>query len=458
MPVPLIAAGVASLIARAAVSTAAKKALTQAAAKGLTKRQVAELVVRNEARAAKTLANKGIKTGPKRYEYKGSGYSDPKLDKAFRESPAEGSIEAMAKRMLAENPEKAAKIAAEKARVVMARNRAQTVARVAKKRELTTTAPKSGKTKGSVTKKRQAELAEQRPLSPVDAAKVARRVRPPEGFSGASRVQKRKMRVNKSLDTSVKVTKPATKRTAEEIKAAKEAARKRRIAANARGKITGKDSVTKPPTKSTRTELKERPRTQKEMRLKTEAQKEKIRIARLKAEGKKESKGRAERQRDVDDQEVPQGITSRGKFYPEGTPGIAARSTRTGNTIVERSPKVRDDLPPKDELVAIRKAFAELTKEEKAAMRTMDARGIQGILREKIAKGSNRKPAGPKDAPKRKYVTPERRIETMKARTRSRRAAEIARDKRLAELKKRLTPAQRKAIAQAIAQAKRNSK
>ena len=457
MPVPLIAAGVASLIARAAVSTAAKKALTQAAAKGLTKRQVAELVVRNEARAAKTLANKGIKTGPKRYEYKGSGYSDPKLDKAFRESPAEGSIEAMAKRMLAENPEKAAKIAAEKARVVMARNRAQTVARVAKKKELTTTAPKSGKTKGSVTRKRQAELAEQRPLSPVDAAKVARRVRPPAGFSGAKVVKPIK-RATRPVDTSAKVKKPATKRTAEEIKAARDAAKERSIARNAPRKIAGKKSVTKPPAKSTRTELKERPRTQKEMRLKTEAQKEKIRIARLKAEGKKESKGRAERQRDVDDQEVPQGITIRGKFYPEGTPGIAARSTRTGNTIVERSPKVRDDLPPKDELVAIRKAFAELTKEEKAAMRTMDARGIQGILREKIAKGPNRKPAGPKDAPIRKRLTPEERLAVLKRGVRSRRAAETARNQRTAELKKRLTPAQRKAIAEAIARAKRNSK
>lgn len=449
MPVPLIAAGVASLIARAAVSTAAKKALTQAAAKGLTKRQVAELVVRNEARAAKTLANKGIKTGPKRYEYKGSGYSDPKLDKAFRESPAEGSIEAMAKRMLAENPEKVARVAAEKARVVMSRNRAQTVARVQKKKELTTTT-KSAKTKGLVTKKRQAELAEQRPLSPVDAAKIAARVRPPAGYSGA-RVVKPIKRATKPVDTSVKVRKPATKRTAEEIKAAKDAAKERSIERNAARKIVGKKSVTKPPARSTRTSLKERPRTQEEMRRLRNAQEE------MRKKDYK-NKGRAERERDVDAEEVPQGITIRGKFYPEGTPGIPARSTRGNKTIEARSPKVREDLPPKDELTAIRKAFAELTKEEKAAMRTADERGIQGILREKIAKGPNRKPAGPKDAPKRNYVTPERRIETMKARTRSRRAAEIARDKRLAELKKRLTPAQRKAIAEAIARAKRNSK
>lgn len=477
MPVPLIAAGVASLIARAAVSTAAKKALTSAAAKGLTKRQVAELVVRNEARAAKTLANKGIKTGPKRYEYKGSGYSDPKLDKAFRESPAEGSIEAMAKRMLAENPEKAARIAAEKARVVMSRNRAQTVARVAKKKELTRTPVRLSERKpaaGPLTKKaairaernrrttveiakspkaraRIAERAEQRPLSTGDAAKIARRVRPPEGFSGASKFQKPKMRVNKSTDTSVKIIKPAVKKTAKEIKEAKEAAKQRRMAANARGRITGKGSVTKPPVKSKKTELKERPRTQEELRRKRNAQEE------MRKKDYK-NKGRAERERDVDAEDVPQGQTIRGEFYPEGTIGIGARSTRGNKTIEARSPKVREDLPPKDELVAIRKAFAELTKEEKAAMRTMDARGIQGILREKIAKGANRKPAGPKDAPKRKYVTPERRIETMKARTRSRRAAEVARDKRLAELKKRLTPAQRKAIAQAIAQAKRNSK
>jgi len=449
MPVPLIAAGVASLIARAAVSTAAKKALTQAAAKGLTKRQVAELVVRNEARAAKTLANKGIKTGPKRYEYKGSGYSDPKLDKAFRESPAEGSIEAMAKRMLAENPEKVARVAAEKARVVMSRNRAQTVARVQKKKELTTTT-KSAKTKGLVTKKRQAELAEQRPLSPVDAAKIAARVRPPAGYSGA-RVVKPIKRATKPVDTSVKVKKPATKRTAEEIKAAKDAAKERSIERNAARKIAGKKSVTKPPARSTRTSLKERPRTQEEMRRLRNAQEE------MRKKDYK-NKGRAERERDVDAEEVPQGITIRGKFYPEGTPGIPARSTRGNKTIEARSPKVREDLPPKDELTAIKKAFAELTKEEKAAMRTADERGIQGILREKIAKGPNRKPAGPKDAPKRNYVTPERRIETMKARTRSRRAAEIARDKRLAELKKRLTPAQRKAIAEAIARAKRNSK
>ena len=170
------------------------------------------------------------------------------------------------------------------------------------------------------------------------------------------------------------------------------------------------------------------------------------------------NKGRAERQRDVDDQEVPQGQTIRGKFYPEGTLGIPARSTRTGNTIVERSPKVREDLPPKDELTAIRKAFAELTKEEKAAMRTMDARGIQGILREKIAKGPNRKPAGPKDAPIRKRLSPEERLAVLKRGVRARRAAETARSKRTAELKKNLTPAQRKAIAEAIARAKRNSK
>lgn len=449
MPVPLIATGVASLIARAAVSTAAKKALTQAAAKGLTKRQVAELVVRNEVRAAKTLASKGIKTGPKRYEYKGSGYSDPKLDKAFRESPAEGSIEAMAKRMLAENPEKVARVAAEKARVVMSRNRAQTVARVQKKKELTTTT-KSAKTKGLVTKKRQAELAEQRPLSPVDAAKVAARVRPPAGYSGAKVVKPIK-RATRPVDTSAKVKKPATKRTAEEIKAARDAAKERSIERNAARKIAGKKSVTKPPARSTRTSLKERPRTQEEMRRLRNAQEE------MRKKDYK-NKGRAERERDVDAEEVPQGITIRGKFYPEGTSGIPARSTRGNKTIEARSPKVREDLPPKDELTAIKKAFAELTKEEKAAMRTADERGIQGILREKIAKGPNRKPAGPKDAPKRNYVTPERRIETMKARTRSRRAAEIARDKRLAELKKRLTPAQRKAIAEAIARAKRNSK
>jgi len=435
MPVPLIAAGVASLIARAAVSTAAKKALTQAAAKGLTKRQVAELVVRNEARAAKTLANKGIKTGPKRYEYKGSGYSDPKLDKAFRESPAEGSIEAMAKRMLAENPEKVARVAAEKARVVMSRNRAQTVARVQKKKELTTTT-KSAKTKGLVTKKRQAELAEQRPLSPVDAAKVAARVRPPAGYSGA-RVVKPIKRDTKPVDTSVKVRKPATKRTAEEIKAARDAAKERSIERNAARKIAGKKSVTKPPARSTRTSLKERPRTQEEMRRLRNAQEE------MRKKDYK-NKGRAERERDVDAEEVPQGITIRGKFYPEGTPGIPARSTRGNKTIEARSPKVREDLPPKDELTAIRKAFAELTKEEKAAMRT--------------AKGPAKKPAGPKDAPIRKRLTPEERLAVLKRGVRARRAAETARNQRTVELKKRLTPAQRKAIAEAIARAKRNSK
>jgi hypothetical protein len=477
MPVPLIAAGVASLIARAAVSTAAKKALTSAAAKGLTKRQVAELVVRNEARAAKTLANKGIKTGPKRYEYKGTKYSDPKLDKAFRESPAEGSIEAMAKRMLAENPEKAARIAAEKAKVVMARNRAQTVARVAKKKELTRTPVRLSERKpaaGPLTKKaairaernrrttteiakspkaraRIAERAEQRGLNPVDAAKVARRVRPPEGYSGASKIQKPRMRVNKSIDTSVKITKPAVKKTAKEIKEAREAAKQRRMAANARGRITGKGSVTKPPVKSKKTELKERPRTQEELRRKRNAQEE------MRKKDYK-NKGRAERQRDVDDQEVPQGQTIRGKFYPEGTPGIPARSTRTGNTIAERSPKIREDLPPKDELTAIKKAFAELTKEEKAAMRDADARAIQGILREKIVKGPNRKPVGPKDAPKRNYITPERRIETAKARIRLKRKQDAKVEKRIQELRKQLTPAQRKAIAEAIARAKRNSK
>lgn len=442
MPNPIkIASGIAKMISNASVSTATKKRITAAAERGLTPRQVAELVVRNEAKAAKALAAKGIKTKPKRYEYQGTGYSDRQLDAAFRASPEEGSVAAMAKRMAAENPEKVAKKAAERARVIMARNRAETVERTAKKKSLTRSTPK---VKRASTKK------PTRPGSAEEAALVAKRVRPPAGYSGAKKVKPIK-RTSKPVDTSVKVTKPATKKTAQEIKDAKEAARKRRIAANARGRITGKDSVTKAPGKSKKTQLKERPRTQEEMRRKREAQEEMR---------KKDyrNKGRAERQRDVDDQEVPQGQTIRGKFYPEGTVGIPARSTRTGNTIVERSPKIREDLPPKDELTAIKKAFAELTKEEKEAMRTADARGIQGILREKILKGDNRKPAGPKDAPIRKRLTADERLAIIKRSVRARRAADTARNKRLEELKKKLTPAQRKAIAKAIAEAKRNSR
>jgi hypothetical protein len=442
MPNPIkIASGIAKMISNASVSTTTKKRITAAAERGLTPRQVAELVVRNEERAAKALAAKGIKTKPKRYEYKGTGYSDRQLDAAFRASPEEGSVAAMAKRMAAENPEKVAKKAAERARVIMARNRAETVARTAKKKSLTRSTPK---VKRASTKK------PTRPGSAEEAALVAKRVRPPAGYSGAKKVKPIK-RTSKPVDTSVKVKKPATKRTLQEMKDAKEAARKRRIAANARGKITGKDSVTKPPSKPARTQLKERPRTQEEMRRKRNAQ-EDMR--------KKDyrNKGRAERQRDVDDQEVPQGQTIRGKFYPEGTVGIPARSTRTGNTIIERSAKVNDELPPKDELIAIKKAFAELTKEEKAAMRTADARAIQGILREKIAKGPNRKPAGPKDAPARKRLTADERLAIIKRSVRARRAADTARNKRLEELKKKLTPAQRKAIAKAIAEAKRNSR
>jgi hypothetical protein len=442
MPNPIkIASGIAKMISNASVSTTTKKRITAAAERGLTPRQVAELVVRNEERAAKALAAKGIKTKPKRYEYKGTGYSDRQLDAAFRASPEEGSVAAMAKRMAAENPEKVAKKAAERARVIMARNRAETVARTAKKKSLTRSTPK---VKRASTKK------PTRPGSAEEAALVAKRVRPPAGYSGAKKVKPIK-RTSKPVDTSVKVKKPATKRTLQEMKDAKEAARKRRIAANARGKITGKDSVTKPPSKPARTQLKERPRTQEEMRRKRNAQ-EDMR--------KKDyrNKGRAERQRDVDDQEVPQGQTIRGKFYPEGTVGIPARSTRTGNTIIERSAKVNDELPPKDELIAIKKAFAELTKEEKAAMRTADARAIQGILREKIAKGPNRKPTGPKDAPARKRLTADERLAIIKRSVRARRAADTARNKRLEELKKKLTPAQRKAIAKAIAEAKRNSR
>jgi len=449
MPNPIkIASGIAKMISNASVSTTTKKRITAAAERGLTPRQVAELVVRNEAKAAKALAAKGIKTKPKRYEYQGTGYSDRQLDAAFRASPEEGSVAAMAKRMAAENPEKVAKKAAERARVIMARNRAETVERTAKKKSLTRSTPK---VKRASTKK------PTRPGSAEEAALVAKRVRPPAGYSGAKKVKPIK-RTSKPVDTSVKVKKPATKRTPQEIKDAKEAARQRRIKANARGKITGKDSVTKPPSKPARTQLKERPRTEAEMRLKRNAQEEKIRIEKLRQAGKKESKGRAERQRDVDDQEVPQGQTIRGKFYPEGTVGIPARSTRTGNTIIERSAKVNDELPPKDELIAIKKAFAELTKEEKAAMRMADARAIQGILREKIAKGPNRKPAGPKDAPTRKRLTADERLAIIKRSVRARRAADTARNKRLEELKKKLTPAQRKAIAKAIAEAKRNSR
>jgi len=450
MPVPLIAAGVASLIARAAVSTAAKRALTSAAAKGLTKRQVAELVVRNEARAAKKLADKGIKVGPKRYEYKGTGYSDPKLDKAWAASKDEGSVEAMAKRMLAENPEKVARVAAEKAKVVMSRNRAQTVARVTKKKELTNTATKR-------IRKNDATKTQTRQGSAEEAAKVAARVRPPAGYSGA-KVIKPIRRVIKEVDTSVKVIKPGVKKTPEELKEIKKAAKQRKIAANARGKIVGKDSVTKPPAKTTRTELKKRPRTEAEMRLKRIAQKEKIRIEKLRQAGKKESIGRAERQRDVDAQEVPQGQTIRGKFYPESTVGIPARSTRTGNTIIERSPKIREDLPPKDELTAIKKAFAELSKEEKALMREADARGIQGIIREKIVQGSNKKPAGPKDAPVRKRLTPEERLAILKRQVRAKRKQNDTIEQRITAARKKLTPAQRKAIAEAVARAKRNSR
>ena len=436
-----IASGIAKMISNASVSTTTKKRITAAAERGLTPRQVAELVVRNEAKAAKALAAKGIKTKPKRYEYQGTGYSDRQLDAAFRASPEEGSVAAMAKRMAAENPEKVAKKAAERARVIMARNRAETVERTAKKKSLTRSTPK---VKRASTKK------PTRPGSAEEAALVAKRVRPPAGYSGAKKVKPIK-RTSKPVDTSVKVTKPATKRTPQEIKDAKEAARKRRIAANARGRITGKNSVTKAPGKSKKTELKERPRTQEEMRRKREAQEEMR---------KKDyrNKGRAERQRDVDDQEVPQGQTIRGKFYPEETVGIPARSTRTGNTIVERSPKVREDLPPKDELVAIKKAFAELTKEEKALMRVADERGIQGILREKIVSGANRKPAGPKDAPTRKRLTADERLIILKRQVRAKRKQNDTIEQRIAAARKKLTPAQRKAVAEAVARAKRNSK
>ena len=503
MPVPLIIPAVASLIARAAVSTAVKRAITAEAAKGLTKRQVAELIVRNEATAAKALASKGIKTGPKRFEYRGTGYSDPKLDKAWAASKSEGSVEAMAKRMAVENPEITARKAAEMARVVIARNRAQTVARTAKKRELTNTTPKVARLRpkqGPLTKKaaikaernrravleisksakaraRIAELAEQRSVNPVDAAKVAARVRPPKGYNPV-KVSKPTKRATREVDTSAKVVKPATKRSPQEIKDAKEAARKRRIAANARGRITGKDSVTKRPARPSS------PRGPEEAarveRLRKEAQAEM-------RKKKYKNKGRAERERNVDDQEVPQG------YWRAGTPrprrkgdkrsgmrarrvwvstaddvGLPARSTRTGNTIVERSPKVRerDDLPPKDELTAIKKAFAELTKDEKKAMRLADERGIQGILREKIVKGPSKKPAGPKDAPTRKYVAPSRNVERAKARIRLQRKKELENlrkekaelNKRLVRARRRLTPEQRKNIDEYIARIRKSAK
>jgi hypothetical protein len=170
------------------------------------------------------------------------------------------------------------------------------------------------------------------------------------------------------------------------------------------------------------------------------------------------NKSRAERQRDVDAEDVPQGQTVRGKFYPEETVGIGARSTRGNKTIEARSPKGREDLPPKDELAAIRKAFGELTKEEKAAMRTMDARGIQGILREKIVKGPNRKPAGPKDAPIRKRLTADERLIILKRAARARRKQSSTIEQRISTARKQLTPAQRKSVAEAVARAKRNSK
>ena len=119
--------------------------------------------------------------------------------------------------MAAENPEKVAKKAAEKARVTMARNRAQTVERTAKKRALTTSAPKGAKTKGSVSRKRQAELAEQRSSNPTDAAKVAARVRPPKGYNPV-KVSKPTKRNVRPVDTSVKVTKPATKKMLKKLK------------------------------------------------------------------------------------------------------------------------------------------------------------------------------------------------------------------------------------------------
>jgi hypothetical protein len=476
MPVPLIAAGVASLIARAAVSTAAKKALTNAAAKGLTKRQVAELIVRNESRAAKKLADKGINVGPKRYEYRGTGYSDPKLDKAWAASKGEGSVEAMAKRMLAENPEKVARVAAEKAKVVMSRNRAQTVARVAKKKELTRTPVRLSERKpaaGPLTKKaairaernrrvqadiatspkaraRVAQRAEQRPLNPVDAAKVASRVRPPAGYSGA-KVIKPIRRVIKEVDTSAKVTKPAVKRSPKEVKEAKEAARQRRIAANARGRITGKESVTTRPARPSRPSGPE----------------EAARSARTRRAINK-NKNRADVQ-EADD--VPQGYWVSGKkkgdprewISTEKDAGLMPGGGRAGKSIDKREPDrknrdTEDDRGPKDELTAIKKAFAELSKEEKAAMRDMDARAIQGILREKIVKGPSKKPAGPKDAPIRKRLTPDERLAILKRQARAKRKQNDTIEQRIAAARKKLTPAQRKAIAEAVARAKRNSR
>jgi len=484
MPVPLIIPAVASLIARAAVSTAVKRAITAEAAKGLTKRQVAELIVRNEATAAKTLASKGIKTGPKRYEYRGTKYSDPKLDAAYRASPEEGSVAAMAKRMAVPNPEKVAKAAAERAKIVRAKNRAQTVAREAKKKALTRTPvrlserkPAAGPltkkaalraernrrailaiSKSPAAKKRIAELAEQRGLNPVDAAKVAARVRPPKGYNPV-KVSKPTKRATREVDTSVKVKKPATKRTPQEIKDAKEAARKRRITANARGRITGKDSVTKRPARPSRQSGPE----------------EAARSARTRRAINK-NKNRAD---EIEADDVPQGYWVSGKkkgdprewISTEKDAGLMPGGGRAGKSLNKREPDRRnrdteDDRGPKEEFSAIKKAFAELHKEEKALMREADARGIQGILREKVVSGANRKPAGPKDAPIRKYVPPSRKIETAKARIRLQRKKEIENlrkekaelNKRLVKARRRLTPEQRKNIDEYIARIRRNAK
>ena len=231
---------------------------------------------------------------------------------------------------------------------------------------------------------------------------------------------------NPKYDTSVKVSKQTTRTTPKDIVAARAAARAKRVEEGISPKLVRKP---KPKTKSVGAveTITERQKAMAKAALKRERKQNAI-------ANKKQAKEDAKKVVQTDSAGRVIGSTTKGELKqlnkvmkkaasnPKNSPGVPAKQP----TIESRTaPRPSDELALKDEMANINRAIASLTKEEKAAFR---------LAQERVKVGM--KPRKP-DMPKPKKVQ--------------------SVDERLANAKKKLTPAQIRKIEAIVAETKRRA-
>jgi len=231
---------------------------------------------------------------------------------------------------------------------------------------------------------------------------------------------------NPKYDTSVKVSKQTTRTTPKDIVAARAAARAKRVEEGISPKLVRKP---KPKTKSVGAveTITERQKAMAKAALKRERKQNAI-------VNKKQAKEDAKKVVQTDSAGRVIGSTTKGELKqlnkvmkkaasnPKNSPGVPTQQP----TIESRTaPRPSDELALKDEMANINRAIASLTKEEKAAFR---------LAQERVKAGMK---------PRKSDMPKPRKVQSV--------------DERLANAKKKLTPAQIRKIEAIVAETKRRA-